>query len=140
VLFTQWYRAPTNVLKYSGESNPDLWLEDYRVASQAGGADDDYFIIRNLPLFLADSVRTWLDHLPPTSIRSWADLKEIFVGNFQGTYTRPGNPWDLKNYWQKPDESLRDCIRCFSRQCNELPKMLTLTSSAHSYLGPPTRP
>jgi hypothetical protein len=51
------------------ESNPDLWLEDYRLACQAGGADDDYFIIRNLPLFLTDSARTWLDHLPPNFIR-----------------------------------------------------------------------
>jgi hypothetical protein len=44
--------------------------------------DDDYLIIRNLPLFLADSAQTWQDHLPPNSIRGWADLKEIFVGNF----------------------------------------------------------
>jgi hypothetical protein len=54
--------------------------------------DNDYFIIRNLPLFLADSSQTWLEHLPPNSIKDWADLKEIFVGNFQGTYMRPGNP------------------------------------------------
>jgi hypothetical protein len=44
--------------------------------------DDDYFIIRNLLLFLADSTRTWLDHLPHDSIRGWADLKDIFMGNF----------------------------------------------------------
>jgi hypothetical protein len=36
------------------EMNPSLWLEDYRLACWAGGADSDYFIIRNLPLFLAD--------------------------------------------------------------------------------------
>ena len=60
--------------------------------------DNDDFIIRNLPLFLADSARAWLEHLPSNAIQSWADLREIFVGNFQGTYKRPGNPWDLKNY------------------------------------------
>ena len=52
------------------------------------------------------------------------DLKEIFVGNFQGTYKRPGNPWDLKNYRQKVDETLRGYIWCFSRQCNELPDVV----------------
>ena len=40
---------------------------------------------------------------------------EIFVGNFQGTYKRSGNPWDLKNYHQKAGETLRGYIRCFSR-------------------------
>jgi len=36
--------------------NPGLCLEDYRLACQAGRADNDDFIIRNLPLFLANSV------------------------------------------------------------------------------------
>ena len=40
--------------KYSGEMNPGLWLKDYWLACQAGGVDSDSFIIRNLPLFLAD--------------------------------------------------------------------------------------
>jgi hypothetical protein len=82
--------------------------------------DTDSFIIHNLPLFLADSAQTWLEHLSPNKIQSWADLKEIFVKNFQGMYTCPGNPWDLKNYHQESGETLREYIRCFSRQCNEL--------------------
>jgi len=84
-------------------------------ACRAGGVVNDDFVIRNLPLFLADSVRTWLEHLPPNCIQSWADLKQIFMGNFQGTYASPGNPWDLKNCQQKSGETLREYIRCFSR-------------------------
>ena len=45
------------------------------------------------------------------------------MGNFQDTYKRPRNPWDLKNYHQKEGETLRGYIRCFSRQCNELPNI-----------------
>jgi hypothetical protein len=56
---------------------------------------DDAMIIRNLPLQLADSTRTWLEHLPVNQIHDWADLVKFFVGNFQGTYMRPGNAWDL---------------------------------------------
>jgi hypothetical protein len=37
--------------------NPELWLDDYLLACHSGGVDDDRFIIRNLPLFLADSTR-----------------------------------------------------------------------------------
>jgi hypothetical protein len=43
--------------------NPKLWLDDYHLACQLGGVDDDRFIICNLPLFLADSVKAWLEHL-----------------------------------------------------------------------------
>jgi hypothetical protein len=28
----------------------------------------------------------WLEHLPKEKIKNWSDLKEAFVGNFQGTY------------------------------------------------------
>jgi hypothetical protein len=42
------------------------------------------------------------------------------VGNFQGTYVRPGNSWDLRSCTQKPGESLRDFIRRFSKCCTEL--------------------
>jgi hypothetical protein len=49
-----WYRPPTNIPKYSRETNPGLWLEDYWLAFQAGGMNSDSFIICNLPLFLAN--------------------------------------------------------------------------------------
>ena len=79
------YRPPTNIPKYSRETNPGLWIEDYRLACQASGVDNDEFIIRNLPLFLADSARASLEHLSSNVIQSWVDLNEIFVGNLQGT-------------------------------------------------------
>jgi hypothetical protein len=65
-------------------------------------------------LYLTDSALTWLEHLPPNKINNWVDLKTIFIRNFQGTYTCPRNPWDLKNYRQKSDETLHEYIWCFS--------------------------
>jgi hypothetical protein len=56
---------------------------------------DDNLIIRNLPLFLSDTARAWLEHLPPGQISNWDDLVQAFAGNFQGTYVCPGNSWDL---------------------------------------------
>jgi hypothetical protein len=93
--FPARFRAPTTITKYSGETRPELWLADYRLACQLGGADDDNLIIRNLPLFLSNAARAWLQHLPPTQISGWDDLVKAFAGNFQGTYVRPGNSWDL---------------------------------------------
>lgn len=89
--FPARFRQPANLAKYSGETNPELWPADYRQACQLGGANDDLLIIRNLPLFLSDSARAWLEHLPPSQIHNWRDLVKVFVGNFQGTYVRPGN-------------------------------------------------
>jgi hypothetical protein len=44
--FPTRFRAPTTITKYSGETRPELWLADYRLACQLGGADDDNLIIR----------------------------------------------------------------------------------------------
>jgi hypothetical protein len=66
--FPAQFRAPTTITKYSGETRPELWLADYRLACQLGGRDGDNLIIRNLPLFLSDAARAWLEHLPPAQI------------------------------------------------------------------------
>jgi hypothetical protein len=50
-------------------------------------------------------------------------LVRVFEENFKGTYVRPDNSWDLRSCKQKPDKSLRDYIRCFSKQCTELPNI-----------------
>jgi hypothetical protein len=89
--FLTRFRTPTTITKYSGETRPKLWLADYRLAYQLGGTDDDNLIIRNLPMFLSDAARAWLEHLPPAQISNWDDLVKAFAGIFQGTYVRPGN-------------------------------------------------
>jgi hypothetical protein len=89
--FPTRFRTPTTITKYSGETRPELWLADYRLACQLGGTDDDNLIIRNLPLFLSDTSRAWLEHLPPGQISNWDDLVQAFTSNFQGTYVCPGN-------------------------------------------------
>ena len=66
--FSARFRAPTTITKYSGETRPELWLADYRLTCQLGGTNDDNLIIRNLPLFLSDAARAWLEHLPPAQI------------------------------------------------------------------------
>jgi hypothetical protein len=71
-------------------------VNDYRLACQLGGATTDEVIIHNLLLHLTDSGRTWIEHLPASQIHSWDDLVRTFMGNFQGTYERPGNSWDLR--------------------------------------------
>jgi hypothetical protein len=131
--FPQHFLQPTSIDNYTGETDRRVWLNDYRLASQLGGATTDEVIIRNLTLHLADSARTWLKHLPASQIHNWDDLVRTFLGNFQGMYVRPGNSWDLRTCTQKPDELLRDFIRCFSKRCTELPSV-TQSKIVHAFL------
>jgi hypothetical protein len=121
--FPAWFRAPTTITKYLGETRPELWLADYRLACQLGGTNDNNLIICNLPLFPSDAARAWLEHLPPLHISDWDDLVKAFAGNFQGTYVRPGNSWDLRSCRQQSGESLWEYIRRFSKQRTELPNI-----------------
>jgi hypothetical protein len=68
--FPQRFRQPTSIEKYTGETDPRVWLNDYRLACQLGGATTDEVIICNLPLHHVDSVRTWLEHLPASQIHN----------------------------------------------------------------------
>ena len=61
--------------------------------------------------------------MPADQIYNWTDLVQIFVFNFQGTHVRPENSWDLKGCRQKPNESLRDYVQRFSKQCTEHPSV-----------------
>jgi hypothetical protein len=63
--FPQRFHQPTSIDKYTGETDPRVWLNDYRLACQLGGATIDEVIIRNLPLPLADSTQTWLETCRP---------------------------------------------------------------------------
>jgi hypothetical protein len=131
--FPQLFRQPTSIDKYNRETDPRVWINDYRLTCQLGGATTDEVIIRNLPLHLADSARTCLEHLPASQIHNWDDLVRTFVGNFQSTYVRPRNSWDLRACTQKPSESLRDFIRHFSKRCTELPSVAQ-SEIVHAFL------
>ena len=53
------FRLAMGVSKFTGESKPDTWLEDYRVAVQIGGGNDEV-AMKHLPLMLEGSARAWM--------------------------------------------------------------------------------
>jgi hypothetical protein len=59
---------PMTLTKYNDETKPELWLANFCLACQLGGATNDRVIIRQLPLFLSDIARAWLEDLPPRQI------------------------------------------------------------------------
>ena len=82
------FRLAAGVSKFTGESKPDRWLEDYRVAVQIGGGNDEV-AMKHLPLMLEGSARAWLKQLAPGSIFCWEDLARVFIKTFEGTCKRP---------------------------------------------------
>ncbi|KAK1628452.1 hypothetical protein QYE76_002767 [Lolium multiflorum] len=71
-----------------------------------------------LQLYLKDSARAWLRGLPKGSIKSWDDLVDAFVANFQATYKRPVGIEELRNCQQKQKESMRSYIGRFTKLLN----------------------
>jgi hypothetical protein len=122
--FPACFHVPLNIVKYFRDTNPAIWLEDFRLACRAGGADDDLFIIQYLPLYVTESARVWLEHSPADKIHLWANFKRIFVGNFLGTYVRPRNSKDLKPASKKWEGLCTSTFFHFSKQCNELPNIV----------------
>jgi hypothetical protein len=130
--FPARFRAPTTITKYSGETRPELWLADYRLACQLGGMDDDNLIIHNLPLFLSDAAQAWLEHLPlrrsPTGT-TWSRLSlEISKVRTCALGTR-GISGAATSYQGKPCGSTSGGFPCSAPSCPTSP---TRTSSGHS--------
>ncbi|KAK1612083.1 hypothetical protein QYE76_035756 [Lolium multiflorum] len=69
-------------------------------------------------LYLKDSARAWLRGLPKGSVKSWDDLVDAFVANFQATYKRPVGIEELRNCRQKQKESMRSYIGRFTKLLN----------------------
>nr|AAX95475.1 Integrase core domain, putative [Oryza sativa Japonica Group]AAX95813.1 retrotransposon protein, putative, unclassified [Oryza sativa Japonica Group]ABA93060.1 retrotransposon protein, putative, unclassified [Oryza sativa Japonica Group] len=80
--------------KYDGSTDPEEFLQVYSRVLYVAGADDNA-LANYLPTAMKESAQSWLVHLPPYSISSWADLWQQFVTNFQGTYKRHAIEDDL---------------------------------------------
>ncbi|KAK1643450.1 hypothetical protein QYE76_061255 [Lolium multiflorum] len=117
--------TPTDAAKYDGQQEPRPW------ALEGGPPIDDYLqtvilhkgnqiaAMQCLQLYLKDSARAWLWGLPKGSIKSWDDLVDTFVANFQATYKRPVGIEELRNCRQKQKESMRSYIGRFTKLLND---------------------
>lgn len=104
------FRLAMGISKFTRESKPETWLDDYRVAVQIGGGDD-HVAMKHLPLMLDGSARAWLNQLAPSSIYSWANLVRVFIRTFEGTCKCHAGLVELQHCIQKQNEPLRDFIQ-----------------------------
>jgi hypothetical protein len=75
-------------------------------------------MVAYFPLVMDDTPLLWLNNLLAGSIKSWADLSQAFTSNFQVTYNRPGNAFNLGRVTVKTNERLRDYTNWFFENRN----------------------
>jgi hypothetical protein len=109
--------TPTDAAKYDGQQEPGSWTVDYlqTVILHKG---NQIAAMQCLQLYLKDLARAWLRGQPKGSIKSWDDLVDAFVTNFQVTYKRPVGIEELRHCQQKPKESMRSYIGRFTKLLN----------------------
>jgi hypothetical protein len=69
-------------------------MSTYYVAVKVACGNFDHMAVY-FPLVMGDASSLWLNNLPASSIKSWADLSQAFTLNFQETCNHPGNDFDL---------------------------------------------
>ena len=67
------------------------------------------------PLALSGMAQTWFYNQRSNSIKSWARLRELFIANFQGNFSKPLTSDEFYTVRQVHRESLRSYFNRFSR-------------------------
>jgi hypothetical protein len=106
-----------NIQKYDSRSDPNIWLSTYYIAVKTVGGNFDH-MAAYFPLVMGDAPSYWLNNLLVGSIMSWADLSQAFTSNFQATYNRPGNTFNLRRVTTKAGKRLQDYTNRFFENRN----------------------
>jgi hypothetical protein len=98
-----------DVVKFNGQHDPQIWLDDFMTAITIGGGSRDK-ALQLLSLHLKDNARAWMNNLAPNNIRSWEEFRQAFIANFRGTSRRPTSFEELCLCVQRTGENLRSYI------------------------------
>ncbi|XP_058784380.1 uncharacterized protein LOC131659170 [Vicia villosa] len=82
----------------------------------------DYHVVqgsikcRIFPTTLRKGAMTWYRNLPPNSIHSWTELKELFLSHFTASRRQPKSEANLEAVIQGTNEPLRDYLDRFNKE------------------------
>ncbi|XP_039804839.1 uncharacterized protein LOC120669085 [Panicum virgatum] len=122
-----------SVLPKEGATAPSPFPFEMRNAATtyASSISTNMSAYKDLPGHHLLSIRNLIASSPDDSYSDTTNDINFFMDNLAapewdysgGTYVCPGNSWDLRGCRQKPNKSLRNYVRRFSRQCTELPSV-----------------
>ncbi|XP_058776185.1 uncharacterized protein LOC131650496 [Vicia villosa] len=72
------------------------------------------------PTTLRKGAMTWYRNLPPNSIQSWAELKELFLSHFTASRRQPKSEANLEAVIQGTNEPLRDYLDRFNKEADQV--------------------
>lgn len=84
--FLERFRITNGISTYDDTAKPGAWLANYLIACNIGGGNEH--VARSLPFMMEGSARAWLNNLPVDNIYDRDDLRDAFLKNFEGRYTR----------------------------------------------------
>ena len=76
--FPKDFKGPRKVHNYTADLPPGARIESYEMAMELLEVSDAA-MAKYFTMMLDGTTHNWLKGLPPNSISSWAELKEMFV-------------------------------------------------------------
>src|SRR3954469_13042920 len=100
---------------YDGTTDPDDHIRSIEAVM-------DYHVVRGsikcriFPTTLRKGAMNWYRNLPPNSIHSWTELKDLFLSHFTASRRQPKSEANLEAVIQGTDEPLRDYLDRFNKE------------------------
>ncbi|GJR24702.1 reverse transcriptase domain-containing protein [Tanacetum coccineum] len=105
-------RMPSYVKTYDRSEDPEDHLKIFQTAAKVERcAMPTWCHMFNSTL--TRSARVWFDDLPPESVDSYDDLKEVFLANFRQQKKCTKDPVEIHHIKQREGESTEDFVRRF---------------------------
>ena len=90
---------------YDGKANPEQWMQLYEIVVHVARGHSDV-MANYFPIMLSQIANNWLMGLREDSIKSWDDLKKVFVKNYMAMCQQPCTKYDLEKLHQTSREPL----------------------------------
>ena len=95
-------------------------FEDLISAIKVEGVSEDYLLCKLFKYSLAGDASHWLKQLPPGSLTSWSDIKNVFLCNFFDEARAEDLRSKIATFTQEPTESFRSSwirFKSYQRDC-----------------------
>ncbi|XP_058726960.1 uncharacterized protein LOC131598365 [Vicia villosa] len=106
---------PPTLDPYDGTIDPDDHIKNIEAVME-------YHVVHGsikcqiFPTTLRKGTMTWYINLPPNSIQSWAELKELFLSHFTASRRQPKSEANLEAVIQGTNEPLQDYLDRFNKE------------------------
>ena len=103
---------PIQLPKFSGRSDPHLFIMSYEAAIASAGRDETV-LAKSFIIAAEGDALAWYTMLKPSTIYSWVNLRDKILANFKGYTSESLTSMDLFLCKQNQGEPLKDYFQRF---------------------------